>query len=767
MIAVLRHETTSITDICTMEDLSSADPQPGDIDSAFHDLTIQEIHKVIRYVYSHADIFDVRPSIYSNLSSSFIYSIELLTPSKDDVIRYMSQSGSRPIREARVIIFNAQHRVVNEYSIGPLNHSISAMSSRKTYMTNSVAFRLRQVTFSELWALHTAIMEYTSLHDVMRQSFGATLYNCIDTNNTKRCANMYKLYVPVIYSKKRKLWVQFYFELEFYTVHPIDLQLLINVDINSTKWTIEKVWCDQKLFNTYEEFIHSYRNGTLSKRRQLFPDSKTNLQRPHGSLCLPNTSWSEGTKRPPVQLEPDGHRYLVMGQTIKYLQWNFHWINSLRKGPTLFDIRYGNEKIAHEMGLQDIVVLYTGNNPAMSRASFADGFTGLGSKSVGLVPGVDCPGHATFLNVTIATEEFQAGGILPNAICLFEHNLGRPLRRHYSTIEAEGGVFYGGLVAHAFIFRTIYVISNYDYILDYMFYENGAVKIKMYPTGYVLTAFNHPSERHYGFKVGTESTAPMHLHLFNFKLDIDILGTKNRYETLDIGVEQFEYPNLEDRGFDKSYRYKFERSLKNTEREAAFKFNFSQPKYHIVYNDETKNAFNERRGYRIQASGFANQLLPQDVGFESAIPWSRYQMAVTKHKDTEESSGSAHTTLDAGEPVVNFQSFVNDDENIVDEDLVVWLTLGTHHIPKAEDIPNTATTSSDLSILLTPFNFFNEDPSMSSADGVYITPKSAFQPKEGLNIQSNFVGKTNSCLPKLFSFDQLKKDGTSIFFPYS
>ncbi|OWF49403.1 putative amine oxidase [copper-containing] [Mizuhopecten yessoensis] len=774
MVAVLRQDTYTMNSMCqqTKNYPSSVEIyDKSDLNKVFHDLTLGEIHNVIRYVYSHIETFNIRTSAYSNVSSSLIYSIERFIPSKDDIINYLSQSGNMPIREAQVVIFHGQRRVVNEYVIGPLkqNHSTTLMTSHrsKRVPARSLPFRLRQVTSSELWAIHTTIMEYASLHEVMKQSFGATLYNCIDASNTKRCANMYKLFVPVVYSKRRMLWVQFYYEMEFYTIHPIDFQLLIDVDIDSPKWTIKKVWYNLILYPSYEDFINSYKNGTAARIRQSFPETDRKSPRPYGSLRPQRVPSSKNTKRPPVQLELDGHRYKVTGQVVKYLKWSFHWVNSLKKGPTLFNVQFGKERVVYEMGLQDIVVIYTGDSPAMSRTAFADGFTGLGSKSAGLVPGVDCPGYATLLNVTITTEDFQTGGVLPNAICLFEHNLGRPLRRHYSTNVAEGGVFYGGLMATVLIFRTIYVINNYDYVLDYMFYENGAIEIKIYPTGYVLTAFQHPSERKYGFTVGENTTAPMHLHLFHFKIDIDILGKNNSYETLDIGVEQFDTPNLDGRGIDDSYRYKLTRQLKHTELEAAYKFNFSQPKYHIVYNPKKKNNYGEHRGYRIQANGFANQLLPKDIGFESTIPWSRYQMVVTKHKDAEESSGSVHTTLDAGQPVVNFQSFIDDNENIVDEDLVFWLTLGTHHIPKAEDIPNTATSSSILSIQLTPFNYFNEDPSINSRDSVYITPKTEFEPKQGLNIENNVDHKTESCLPKMFSFDELKKDGTSIFFPYS
>ncbi|XP_060068852.1 putative amine oxidase [copper-containing] [Ylistrum balloti] len=610
-------------------------------------------------------------------------------------------------------------------------------------------------------------MNYTSLHEVMRESFGATLYKCIDANETNRCANMYLLFVPAVFSKQRVLWAQLYYEMEFYTIHPIDLQLLIHVDNESPKFLIKKVWYNHKLYNSYEDFINSYNNGTTPRKRQLFPDTRIKSHRQYGSLRpRQKSSHIKGLKHPPIQLEPDGHRYTVNAQTVKYLKWSFHWVNSLKKGPTLFNVQFEEDRVIYEMGLQDIIVIYTGDSPAMSRAAFADGFTALGTKSVGLVPGVDCPGYATFLNVTIKIDEFHGGGVLPNAICIFEHNLGRPLRRHHSTIEAGTDMFYGGLVATVLVFRTIYVINNYDYILDYMFYENGAIEVKVYPTGYVLTTFQHPSERKYGFTVGKDATAPMHLHLFHFKLDIDVLGRKNRYETLDIDVERFNSPDLDGTGNDDSYRYQLTRHLKTTELQAVHKFNFSLPKHHIVYNNKMKNEYGENRGYQIKANGFANQLLPKNTGFESAISWSRYQMAVTKHKDIEESSGSVHTTVDAGEPVVDFQSFIEDDENIVDEDLVFWLTLGTFHIPKAEDIPNTATSGSTLSIQLTPFNYFNEDPSMESSGSVYITPKTVFQPKKGLNIDNAFPPINKSCLPKLFTFDELEKDGTSIFFPY-
>lgn len=52
------------------------------------------------------------------------------------------------------------------------------------------------------------------------------------------------------------------------------------------------------------------------------------------------------------------------------------------------------------------------------------------------------------------------------------------------------------------------------------------------------------------------------------------------------------------------------------------------------------------------------------------------------------------------------------------QDLVAWVTLGFYHIPHTEDVPNTPTVGTETSVLLLPFNYFPEDPSMGSRDAV-------------------------------------------------
>lgn len=122
-------------------------------------------------------------------------------------------------------------------------------------------------------------------------------------------------------------------------------------------------------------------------------------------------------------------------------------------------------------------------------------------------------------------------------------------------------------------------------------------------------------------------------------------------------------------------------------------------------------------------------------------------MAITKHKDLEQTSSSLYSQNNMWAPAVDFSKYIADDESIVDQvgcrttarrdtsrrslsncftvssqDLVAWVTAGFLHIPHAEDIPNTVTVGNGGGVLLRPHNYFDEDPSVQSADGVFMDP---------------------------------------------
>jgi hypothetical protein len=54
---------------------------------------------------------------------------------------------------------------------------------------------------------------------------------------------------------------------------------------------------------------------------------------------------------------------------------------------------------------------------------------------------------------------------------------------------------------------------------------------------------------------------------------------------------------------------------------------------------------------------------------------------------------------------------------------VVYFNLGMHHVPHSGDIPNTLMHTSSSSVMFTPFNFHDRDPSRLSSQGVQLDIK--------------------------------------------
>jgi len=55
-------------------------------------------------------------------------------------------------------------------------------------------------------------------------------------------------------------------------------------------------------------------------------------------------------------------------------------------------------------------------------------------------------------------------------------------------------------------------------------------------------------------------------------------------------------------------------------------------------------------------------------------------------------------------------AYVRDDQSIVDPDIVLWLTVGFHHVPSAEDFP--VLSREVLSFEIKPSNFFDRNPAL-------------------------------------------------------
>ncbi|XP_048735817.2 putative amine oxidase [copper-containing] [Ostrea edulis] len=714
-----------------------------DVPHAFRDLTRKEIQTIMDFMYSQKELNLTDPE-KTTIASNYIYSVELVLPEKTDVIQ--PRSGTPVRRRAMVTVFQGgkPNPDVAEYYVD------ITTSPQLTLSRKPIPFSFRPITWPEY------NIGFEVLKNESERVVGDILHECFD-GSFSDCGNKCLGYFVVVpYAAKiagirgksyRGIWYPLAQLKESAILHPVNFFLLLRMD-GTAMPKPSAVWYNNKLFDSLQSFKEKWNNGEVNKIRVDFPTSHT-----HHEI------FPEYPQRPPIEVEPDGKRYTIKDKTVSYMNWKFHFGISPTHGPQLYQIKFKNIMIAYEIGLQEMSVFYSSQHPLGMFANYFDSVAMLGRAIRSMVPGVDCPRHATYIDSVLMSESSRAPVTEKNAICIFEHNTGIPLRRHHAPFEPPSG-YYDGTPNTVLILRMITTFDNYDYIFDFIFYQNGAFETKVHLTGIVLGS-PLVSERKYGFQIHDRSIGTIHHHLFHFKVDLDIGGPINSYSTHNIVRDSVPNNFSKDKNPDKWYQEKIVQVNYATEREAAYKFNFSNPKYLIFYseNENDKNKFGHRKGYRLVHRGMSKSVLPEGYGNEPGASWMRYQMAVTKRKESEPHSSSKYATYDGEQPTVDFESFIG-DENIQGEDLVAWITLGKHHIPRSEDVPFVTTSpGGDLSFVLLPFNFFDEDPSTGSRDNVRIHYEKTKDPRKFLKVERRSKTEDLHCLPpKTYSIEDLTAD---------
>lgn len=479
--------------------------------------------------------------------------------------------------------------------------------------------------------------------------------------------------------------------------------------------------------------MQKYNAGTINKIVSLTSDDLELA----ASLRRRGKSFLKQPMREPTLVSPNGFRFDIQGRKISYMGWEFHVGMRSTAGPALYDVRFNSSRIMYELSMQEATSFYSANDPRQSSAQYFDSAFRIGSSNYELLKGIDCPEESVFMD-SFHFVDTDVATKYPNSICVFEVNHGVPIRRHRAFDSSGKFSYVAGLQDTALVVRSILTPQNYDYVVDFIIYQTGMVEAKLSTSGYIIASSYYPTEAPYAFENlrGTQGT--IHDHIILFKVDLDVAGEKNSYKTLDIEVK-----NISCEWNDVGYQLKKQvvHKQKRTEKEALLKYNFDLPKYLMIYNENAKNKYGNPRGYRLQLSSAVKQKYPDDYFVTKAAAWSKYQLAVTKYKDDERYGSSIHNQHGMDPPVFDFDDYIKDNENIVNEDLVAWVSMGVLHIPNTEDIPVTVTTGNQLSFFIRPYGYFEEDPSMSSTNAVMVSSNG----KSGINIETYGTPEESTC----------------------
>uniref|UniRef100_UPI00358E761D diamine oxidase [copper-containing]-like n=1 Tax=Myxine glutinosa TaxID=7769 RepID=UPI00358E761D len=726
--------------------------EPPDTRAAelFSDLTPEEIQKVKEYMFG-VKRFNLVPITQATVNSNYIFLIELFNPHKEAVLEYLERNGPKTERVARVVVFQGASSLpdVEEYLVGFLPGLTWYIMHHPFNRKRSDMFNSRPRSIPEVYHLHAVMMSQIGdmLYHILKESYGFWMNNC-----STKCLYTADLSPKGFESGDRESWIIFNRNLEGSYLHPVSLEVLVDHrNANTTEWKVKKVYYNGQYFDNIEQLVSGYDKGTIKK--VVLPKlEKEDFV--YSTFKRRGTFQANTKQRGPREFEPDGHRFKLYGNLVQYMPWTFAFRVRSSTGLQIFDIRFNGERIAYELSLQEAISFYGGNTPAATQIKAIDSGWLLGRSNFELLKSVDCPEHAVFMDLHhfMDTDEVLR---FRNALCVFEHNTAVPLRRHCAANCDESSTFHGSVETYVLVVRTIYTIYNYDYVMDMIFYQNGMIEAKVFATGYLLGQFFVEGGKRYGSRVQKHLLGNVHTHLFNFKLDMDIAGSENSFMTVSREFENISHPWSPGRRLIQPWVH---RRVVSHEGEAAFRHGTTLP-YLVFYNPKKENRWGHSRGYRLQLNSHTQPILPEGYGEEKGVTWNRYQVAVTRYNEIEVISSNIYIQNNPWKPALDFDEFITNNETIEEQDLVAWITTGFVHIPSAEDVPNTATAGNTIGFVFRPFNFFNEDPSLASPDGLVVKPDQgeSGEGKFSWATEETNRGEAQECLVKMEKIEYFGK----------
>jgi primary-amine oxidase len=421
--------------------------------------------------------------------------------------------------------------------------------------------------------------------------------------------------------------------------------------------------------------------------------------------------------RAPITMsQPLGPEFEIDGHLVWWDRWSFHVRPDQRVGAIISTVRYQDRDaerlVLYQGALSEIFVPYMDPSPAWYARNFLDaGEFPVGGLAKPLAPGIDCPGNAVYFDFVVVRDNGRPRTV-PNTICLFERYAGDAAWRHSAeTVE--------GRPKRDLVVRFAAVLGNYDYIFDWVFQQDGSIRVAVGATGIAevkmvaarsaLAAASDgsngntaPTADAYGRFVDRNIVAVNHDHYFNFRLDLDVDGSQNSFQR-----DALETVRLPDDHPRRSI-WQMKSQVARTEREAMLNIDLKRPALWRVVNPRRTNHVGYPTSYQISPSTNVETLLSEDDYPRRRARFIDHHLWVTPYRADERYAAGLYPTLST--PGEGLPAWTGADRPIGDTDLVAWYTMGMHHVVRAEDWPVMPVLW--RSFELRPFDFFDRNPAL-------------------------------------------------------
>ncbi|KAF2711489.1 hypothetical protein K504DRAFT_427950 [Pleomassaria siparia CBS 279.74] len=470
------------------------------------------------------------------------------------------------------------------------------------------------------------------------------------------------------------------------------------------------------------------------------PIGKYKVQPPNE--YIPEAQTLRTDLKPLNVVQPEGASFQVVQEgtssVISWQKWNFRVGFNQREGMVLYDVRYDNRSLFYRLSLSDMNIPYADpRHPFHKKSAFDLGDVGAGITANNLKLGCDCLGSIYYLDAVLSDDK---GGVLPmpNVVCIHEQDGGIGWKHtNYRTGRAAV------VRSRELVLQSIITVSNYEYILAFIFNQAGEIGYEIRATGILSTQpIDEGIEVPFGTVVHPGVLAVHHQHIFSLRVDPYLDGGDNRL----VYDEAHAMPRSNFNPHGTGY------TVKETvvEKSGGYDIDYDNNRTFKIQNNSVRNPVNGKPvAYKIQAPAFQKILSDKDSFNYKRAEFSDHNIYVVKYKDGELFAGGKYTNQSRGGTGV--RSWANRNESVVDTDFVVFIQAGINHVPRVEDFP--VMPCEIFKIHLKPVNFFDKNPALDVAPSVQNFNKSvlvnASEQHRQPSVEATVGQDGTCCAPKL------------------
>jgi primary-amine oxidase len=404
-------------------------------------------------------------------------------------------------------------------------------------------------------------------------------------------------------------------------------------------------------------------------------------------------------------IQPSGPSFVINGWEVRWQRWRIRLGFTAREGLVLHTIGYEDQgrvrPVIWRASVAELFIPYADPRPFQGwRNAFDIGEYGIGIMANSLELGCDCLGEIRYLDVDLVGSDGEPYTV-KQAICLHEEDFGL-LWKHFDpalgTTETRR--------SRRLVISFIITAGNYEYAFYWYFYQDGTIEFEVKLTGIVLTSALAAGESSdFGTLVAPQTLAGHHQHFLSVRLDMAVDGLRNTVYEVDTEA----VPPGPANPFGNAFR-PVKRSLRR-ESEAQRVIDPLRGRYWLVANPGRRNELGHEPAYKLVPG--SNVLLFSDpnASVTQRAAFATRHLWVTPYRPDERFPAGDYPNQHPGG--AGLPEWTKADRPIEDTDVVLWYTLGSHHITRPEDWP--VMPAERAGFTLKPTGFFDRNPALDVA----------------------------------------------------